>query len=76
MQIEILTPEETLFAGEVTSLKLPGAKGEFQVLNNHAPIISTLTKGTVVCTTKEGEKRFEITSGVAEVMNNKVIVLV
>ena len=45
MLLEIITPENKLFEGEVTSVKFPGTDGEFVVLNNHAPIISTLTKG-------------------------------
>lgn len=76
MQIEILNPEEVLFKGEVDAVKLPGSKGQFQILNNHAPIISTLEKGQVICQLKDGEKTFDVDSGVVEVVNNKVIVLV
>ena len=47
MLLEIITPENKLFEGEVTSVKFPGTDGEFGVLNNHAPIISTLTKGSI-----------------------------
>jgi len=47
MQLEIITPETKVFEGEVTAVQLPGQDGLFQVLNNHSPIISTLTKGTV-----------------------------
>lgn len=76
MQLEILNPEGTLYTGEVDSVKLPGAQGEFQILNSHAPLVSSLTEGTIVCQTKEGNKTFDIKSGVAEVLQNKVIVLV
>lgn len=76
MQLEILNPEGALYTGEVDSVKLPGAQGQFQVLNNHAPLVSSLAEGTIVCKTKEGEKTFDIKSGVAEVLQNKVIVLV
>ena len=48
MILEIITPENKLFEGEVTSVKFPGTDGEFGVLNNHAPIISTLTKGKII----------------------------
>ena len=65
MLLEIITPEDKLFEGEVTSVKFPGTDGEFGVLNNHAPIISTLTKGS----------SFEINGGVIEMQNNKIIVL-
>ena len=44
MLLDILTPEKKLFEGDVKSVKFPGTNGEFEILNNHAPIISTLTK--------------------------------
>lgn len=47
MYLEIITPETKIFAGEAESVQLPGLDGSFQVLNNHAPIISGLTSGTV-----------------------------
>lgn len=47
MYLEIVSPEATLFKGEVSSVAVPGVNGEFQVLNNHAPIVSILSKGTV-----------------------------
>jgi F0F1-type ATP synthase epsilon subunit len=47
MYLEIITPEQTLFKGEVDSVLFPGSLGDFQVLNNHAPIVSTLKKGEV-----------------------------
>lgn len=47
MRLEIITPETKVFEGEVTAVQLPGQDGLFQVLNNHSPIISTLTAGTV-----------------------------
>ena len=53
MKLEIITPEKELFAGEVSSVKFPGTNGGFEILNNHAPIISTLSKGEIkVITTK------------------------
>lgn len=76
MLLEIITPEDKLFEGEVTSVKFPGTDGEFGVLNNHAPIISTLTKGSIEVTDSNNEsKRFEINGGVIEMQNNKIIVL-
>ena len=76
MLLEIITPEDKLFAGEVTSVKFPGTDGEFGVLNNHAPIISTLTKGSIQVTDSNNEsKSFEINGGVIEMQNNKIIVL-
>ena len=76
MLLEIITPENKLFEGEVTSVKFPGTDGEFGVLNNHAPIISTLTKGSIVVIDNNNEsKNFEINGGVIEMQNNKIIVL-
>lgn len=47
MQLEIITPESKIFSGEATAVQFPGLDGSFQVLNNHAPIISALSSGTV-----------------------------
>ena len=47
MQLEILSPEKTLFTGEVDSVIFPGSQGKFQILNNHAPIISSLSQGNI-----------------------------
>ena len=76
MYLEIITPEEQLFNGEVTSVKFPGTTGEFEILNNHAPIISTLSEGEIrIITSNNNTERFSITSGVIEMQNNKIIVL-
>lgn len=75
MHLEIITPENTVFEGEVSSATFPGSNGSFQILNNHAPIISSLGKGNVSFTTKSGTQQVEIEGGVVEVLNNKLIVL-
>jgi F-type H+-transporting ATPase subunit epsilon len=76
MYLEIITPEKKVFAGDVDAVKLPGADGSFGILNNHAPIIATLKKGTVKITDNSKKvESFEINGGVVEVMNNKIIVL-
>jgi F-type H+-transporting ATPase subunit epsilon len=75
MQVEIFTPDRELFSGEASSVHVPGADGIFQVLNNHAPIISSLVRGTVRVKTDSGEKTFGINGGVVEVLRNKVVVL-
>ena len=76
MNLEIVTPEEKLFSGEVKLVQLPGSKGSFEILRNHAPIISTLESGTIKLVTLEGkEMSFEIKGGVIEGSNNKIIVL-
>ena len=77
MLIEIITPDKEIYSGEVELIKVPGTKGSFEVLNNHAPIISTLEKGAIKIIDKAGkESFFEINSGVIEVQNNKISVLV
>jgi len=76
MILEIITPENKLFEGEVNSVKFPGTDGEFGVLNNHAPIISTLTKGKIIVKDEnDNVSDFEINGGVIEMQNNKIIVL-
>jgi len=75
MYLELITPDQTLYEGEVISVKFPGSKGKFETLNNHAAIISSLDKGTLSVKTAEGVKDFEFKGGIVEVLNNKIIVL-
>jgi F-type H+-transporting ATPase subunit epsilon len=76
MYLEIITPEKKVYSGDVEAVKLPGADGSFGILNNHAPIIATLKKGTVKITDKANKvENFEINGGVVEVLNNKITVL-
>ncbi|WP_353138538.1 ATP synthase F1 subunit epsilon [Pseudopedobacter sp.] len=75
MILEILTPDKKVFDGDITSVTVPGTQGSFEVLNNHAPIISTLEQGKVIVRTGNNEQKFLITGGVIEVINNKIIVL-
>jgi len=91
MILEIVSPEATLFKGEVISVAVPGVNGEFQMLNNHASIVSLLVKGNVKINasqikiekehlnkfTKINEQTYwlPINSGTIEMNNNKVIVL-
>ena len=76
MLLEIITPEKKVFQGEVNSVQLPGTNGKFEVLNNHAPIISTLIKGHVrVIDNNNNIELFKINGGVIEMQNNKIIVL-
>ena len=75
MILEILTPDKKVFEGEVTSVTVPGTMGSFQILRDHAPIISTLEDGPVIIKTKESEETFVIKGGVVEVLQNKIIVL-
>lgn len=75
MYLEIITPDETLFEGEVSSVKFPGSGGKFETLNNHAAIISSLEPGTITVKTDEGNTDYEVTGGIVEVLKNKIIVL-
>ena len=76
MNIEIITPEKTLFEGEIKSVKVPGRKGEFQVLKDHAPVVSTLGKGPVTITEMSGNTTvFDIEGGIVELRKNKIILL-
>jgi F-type H+-transporting ATPase subunit epsilon len=75
MHLEILTPEKKVFEGEVTIATFPGSDGSFQVMDNHAPLISLLKHGLVEYRSKEAKQSLTITGGVVEVLKNKVIVL-
>mgnify|MGYP001482361102 FL=1 len=91
MKLEIITPESNVFSGDAKSVSLPGLDGIFQVLNNHAPVISALKKGNLVVELEaplsdeqkndmivvdSTEKiRVAINGGVAELNKNKLIVL-
>ena len=75
MKLEIITPDKRVYTGDVTSVSVPGSKGRFEMLNNHAPIISTLLNGKVKVKDKEGVKTFDVKGGVIENLNNKIIIL-
>jgi F-type H+-transporting ATPase subunit epsilon len=77
MHLDIITPEKLLFNGDIDLVKLPGSTGSFEILINHAPLISTLIAGRIKVKAINGVvSYFEISSGVVEVLNNKVKVLV
>ena len=75
MYLEIITPDKSVFEGEVSSAQFPGTQGSFEVLNNHAPLISTLENGRVRVTTATGNQYFNVNGGVVEVLNGRIIVL-
>ena len=91
MFLEIVTPEASIFQGEVESVTVPGVTGYFQLLNQHAPIVSLLQEGKVefigsssideafqaqFTKGNNGAKVLEINSGTLEMNNNKIIILV
>mgnify|MGYP005620743527 FL=1 len=90
MYLEIISPESTIFQGNIMSVLVPGVNGEFEMLNNHAPIISMLKEGFIkikgnldldeevnsLFEKKEESYWLKISSGTVEINNNKVIVLI
>ncbi|MDR2683868.1 MAG: ATP synthase F1 subunit epsilon [Prevotellaceae bacterium] len=72
MKLSIITPLKTIFSGEVSAVTLPGEAGLFTVLENHAPIISTLVKGKIMYRTAEKENFLEIAGGFVEVNKNNI----
>jgi F-type H+-transporting ATPase subunit epsilon len=76
MQLEIITPEKKIYTGEVKLVQVPGSNGSFEILKNHAPIISTLEKGEIkIIDLQDRIVYFDISGGVIEVNQNKIIVL-
>jgi len=77
MNIEIITPDQTIFSGDAILVQLPGIDGSFEILDNHTPLISVLDKGNIkIKVDKEGDAQFfEINGGVVEVLKNKVLIL-
>jgi F-type H+-transporting ATPase subunit epsilon len=76
MKIEIITPDKRIYEGEIKSVRVPGKKGSFQVLKDHAPIISTLDNGPVrIIDEENNEVIYDITGGVIEVKANRIILL-
>ena len=77
MNLVALTPEKELFNGKIKSIKVPGASGQFEVLNGHAPIVSALGEGEVRILDDDGEAQtFKIEKGFIEVLNNEVSLLI
>jgi len=88
MNVQILTPEKVILNAEVESIQLPGIEGQFQILNNHTAIISSLKKGEIFLKSKtdisskdisknetNNSFKYEIKGGVLEFNNNKAIIL-
>lgn len=75
LKLRIVSPQKIEFEGNVESVHVPGALGQFEILTNHAPIISALTDGKVVYTTNTGEKHtLDIAGGFVEVQKNEVAI--
>lgn len=76
MLLEIIAPDHQVYSGVVDLVQVPGSKGSFAILRNHAPIISTLDPGRIKIIDRKGEVIFfEVDGGVIESKNNKIIIL-
>ncbi len=76
LKLRVLSPQQLLFEGQVRSVTLPGTASPFTVLDGHAPIISSLESGRVVCVDNDGEHSFESKGGFVEVKDNTVSVCI
>lgn len=77
MNIIVLTPEKEVYQGEAQGVNVPGVNGQFEILNNHAPLVSSLKAGKVKLTLNDGgTKEFGIERGFVEVLKNEVSLLV
>ncbi len=77
MQLEILTPEHRVYSGNVYGIQLPGINGSFEVLENHASMISALGKGKMkILVDKHNTEIYDISAGFVEILNNKTSVLI
>ena len=72
LQLKIVSPEKIEFCGAVDSVLVPGTMGQFEILTDHAPIISLLTKGDVYYTAADGRHQIAILGGFVEVQKNQV----
>jgi F-type H+-transporting ATPase subunit epsilon len=75
MKLQIINPDKELFSGETNSVVVPGTDGEIGILDNHAPLLSSLKEGELKVKVNDKDKLFKINGGVVEVLNNNVIVL-
>lgn len=76
MKLEILTPDKRIYKGDVVSVSVPGTKGAFTILHNHAPIISTLSRGQIkIIPERSKAEIYNIEGGIVEVKKNNIIVL-
>lgn len=76
LTLKIVSPEKVVYDGPIEKVLVPGTMGQFEILDNHAPLISSLEKGNIVYTTSEGQKSFAITGGFVAIKKNAVNVCV
>ena len=75
MRLTIITPDKLAYEGEATAVTVPGSAGSFQILKDHAPIVSTLEDGKVIIRDTEGHTTLFIKGGVVEVKDNVITLL-
>jgi F-type H+-transporting ATPase subunit epsilon len=75
MDVQIITPDKSLYDGKADLVTVPGTSGSIGILNNHAPLVSSLSKGEVKIVLDNKEEFFKIDGGVVEVLKNSVVVL-
>jgi len=76
LKLDIITTDRVVFSGDVISVTAPGKLGEFQILYNHAPLVSTLDTGRIKIVDSSGKEiSFSVSNGILEVRNNKIIIL-
>jgi len=77
MNVEIISPDKSIFKGELNLIQLPGIDGSFEIMDHHAPHVSILKKGKIKLVDAKKKVDFiEINGGVIEVLNNYVKILV
>lgn len=77
MELDIQSPDTKIYSGQVKLVQLPGTNGSFEILKNHAPLISTLSKGQIrVIDNNNDIHTFEVSEGVVEVLKNRITVLI
>lgn len=77
LYVEIITPKEVIYKGDAQSVTVPGSKSPFQILFNHAPIVSSLDKGQIkIAGTDNKETIYATGTGFVELQNNRVSILV
>jgi F-type H+-transporting ATPase subunit epsilon len=77
MLVDIISPDKVLYSGSCKAVQLPGIDGSFEILDNHAPLVSILDKGKIkLVDEKDQDTFFEVNGGVIEVLKNEVKILV
>ena len=74
MKLHIYAPDKILYDGDTDSVTIPGMKGSFTILKNHAPLISSINKGVIKYKVSDNEEKLSVNSGFVEVRNNVITI--